>query len=465
MWWTLWMLACGTPADETVAVGPETPTYWRDAKPVIDTKCATCHQPGDVGPFPMTTAEEVAAVGAIAALAVASGAMPPFLPSHDCNDYRTDFDLSEDERTLLLDFFAAGSPAGDAAQATPSSVPDVRLEPDLLVTLPEAYTPRIEPDDYRCQLVDLGVTDPTFVTGFQVWPDQRQLVHHTILFLIDEEQAATFEGYDAAEEGPGWTCYGGPVPSDGSGPEDLDPAELAALLADPDALAERLGGVRSLGGWVPGAQQGMLPPETGIRLNPGDRMVVQMHYNTLSAAPVADRSQVALVTSPDVAYPAAVIGLLDLAWPTGVELLGEPMDIPAGDPDASAEVVLDRDDPLLAKSLEGLGIGRDDAFRVHGAGVHMHQLGVDGRLEAIRADGSDACLIHYPDWDFAWQGAHLLTDAVTVGPDDALRLRCQWDNTAANQGWVDGEPMAPRDVTWGEGTTDEMCLGTIYVTR
>jgi hypothetical protein len=29
---------------------------------------------------------------------------------------------------------------------------------------------------------------------------------------------------------------------------------------------------------------------------------------------------------------------------------------------------------------------------------------------------------------------------------------------------VDGQRLSPRNVNWGEGTTDEMCLGNVLVT-
>ena len=52
-----------------------------------------------------------------------------------------------------------------------------------------------------------------------------------------------------------------------------------------------------------------------------------------------------------------------------------------------------------------------------------------------------------------------------LGPDDAVRLSCRWDNSPENQPIVDGVALEPRDVSWGEGTTDEMCLGNLYITR
>jgi hypothetical protein len=40
-------------------------------------------------------------------------------------------------------------------------------------------------------------------------------------------------------------------------------------------------------------------------------------------------------------------------------------------------------------------------------------------------------------------------------------MNCQYDNSAKNQPAYQGKQQAPRDVNWGEGTTDEMCLGIL----
>ena len=41
---------------------------------------------------------------------------------------------------------------------------------------------------------------------------------------------------------------------------------------------------------------------------------------------------------------------------------------------------------------------------------------------------------------------------------DSVRLRCTYDNRAANQPSIGGQQLTPADVKWGEGTRDEMCL-------
>ena len=48
---------------------------------------------------------------------------------------------------------------------------------------------------------------------------------------------------------------------------------------------------------------------------------------------------------------------------------------------------------------------------------------------------------------------------------DTVRLSCTYDNSAASQPVVNGVPLVPTDLVWGEKTTDEMCLNYFYVTQ
>jgi len=52
---------------------------------------------------------------------------------------------------------------------------------------------------------------------------------------------------------------------------------------------------------------------------------------------------------------------------------------------------------------------------------------------------------------------------VTVGPGDTIRVSCTFDNSKADQPVIGAAQLQPRYVLWGEGTTDEMCLGMLSV--
>jgi hypothetical protein len=107
----------------------------------------------------------------------------------------------------------------------------------------------------------------------------------------------------------------------------------------------------------------------------------------------------------------------------------------------------------------GARLGRVFAgARVFAATGHMHQLGTNVRLDVVRADGTSECLVDIGPWDFNWQRQYAFAMPLDIGADDALRITCRYDNSAGNQPLVDGTPIEPRDVRWGEGSLDEMCM-------
>ena len=79
--------------------------------------------------------------------------------------------------------------------------------------MPEPYTPSaptgVGTDDYRCFLLDPELRRDSFLTGTHVLPGNSEVVHHVILFRVPREQVAEAESVDAADDGPGWTCFGG----------------------------------------------------------------------------------------------------------------------------------------------------------------------------------------------------------------------------------------------------------------
>ncbi|HLM73148.1 MAG TPA: monooxygenase, partial [Polyangiaceae bacterium] len=70
--------------DDPIPTGAVTPapepaeSYYKDIKPIVDMKCSGCHQAGGVGPFPLTTYEEVSAMKDVSLLSVESRSMPPW---------------------------------------------------------------------------------------------------------------------------------------------------------------------------------------------------------------------------------------------------------------------------------------------------------------------------------------------------------------------------------------------------
>jgi hypothetical protein len=102
-------------------------------------------------------------------------------------------------------------------------------------------------------------------------------------------------------------------------------------------------------------------------------------------------------------------------------------------------------------------------LRIYGVAGHMHLRGTDIRIELNPGAPRAQTLLHIPHWDFHWQDAYYLERPVNASPGDTIRVTCRFDNSPRAQPVVRGKPLAPRYVLWGEGTTDEMCLGLLQV--
>lgn len=412
------------------ATGPgEAEVTWHaDVRPVVEQHCVSCHAEGGIGPFSMTSDavdwDEGPPWWAEAAVASASaGTMPPWPPSDDCHPVADARSLPEADRATLEAWRDAGYPEGDPSTYVPPAQTDkVTLgEPDLTLRSAEAYTPDASrPDDYRCVVVDHTFDADAWVTAFTVEPDAVSMVHHVILYRLGPEYAADVAAWDAADEGPGYTCFGSP------GTWDAD----------------------TLAGWAPGQRPEIYEEGVARRIEAGSTLVIQVHYNTLNAkagAPMpSDRSGVNLWLLPEGERPD---------WQMySVPIAKTSIDIPAGEPN-HVEVT--------RQSLSFIPI------EIEAVGVfpHMHQLGRKIRMVVEREDGSRECVANVPDWDFNWQGSYFFPkdDTIRVGPRDRLELKCVYDNSAANQPVVNGAPQEPRDVRWGDGSYDEMCLMYAHV--
>ncbi|MBM4380365.1 MAG: hypothetical protein FJ086_13880 [Deltaproteobacteria bacterium] len=403
--------ACGRPA----------PTWHGDVRPVVEGRCAGCHAAGGVAPFPLQDAAAVRAHAEAIVASVEARRMPPWQASEADVTYRENPSLTEAQVALFRQWMEAGMPEGDptrpGAPLAPVSAGLGRV--DLELALPTAYATRRAPDDYRCFPVDWPQSAPTYVTGFDALPGNPAIVHHLAVYLVPPDSAHLPAQWDAEEEGPGYTCYGGP-----SGGRD---STVPTLL---------------LSAWIPGFAGSTLPDGLGILVPPGSRLVLQVHYN--AAQPGAeDLTRVRFQLADAVQTRAVYAPWLKLDWVAG------SMPIPAGTSGVLHQVV---DDPRDFFKLFAPDFDFPNGFNVHSAMFHMHNLGRHGEALILKPGGERVRLLDIPRWDFHGQREYRFTAPAAFAPGDKVALRCTFDNPGAT------------DVNWGEGTADEMCVVNLLVT-
>ena len=405
---------------------PGPPTTWHQhVAPIVQSKCANCHTQGGIGPFPLETYADVYAHRNEVRAAVQARTMPPWPPSSECNTYQHDRSLSDGEQARLTRWVDEGATEGNPATASAIPAPVGGLSrADVVLEMPEPYLPNQSPDDYRCFIIDWPETRTRYITGFRADPGNRATVHHVIAFLAAPSEVADYESLDAASPGPGYTCFGGPGAAD----------------------ATR---AKWLGGWAPGSLGQDFPTGTGLRIEPGSKVILQVHYNDHGQPAASDLSSVAFKVDDTVEKVAYVQPWSNPAWVNGTV----PMRIPAGSANATQVWSLELT-PFLSFTTGGV-LTSNVPVTIHSAALHMHTRGTHARTEIVRASGARECLLDIPHWDFHWQGQYSLEKPVQLWNGDKLNVECHWDNSA---------PGAT-ERGWGEGTDDEMCLGVFYLTQ
>jgi hypothetical protein len=422
------------------------PTWHQDVQPIVEAHCGACHgEDRTVAPFPLLTLEDAAPRRELISEAVQERRMPPWGAMRGLRPLRHDFSLEDAQIATIVDWAEGGAPAGDAAQPASPIALDLGdpLSPDFLLEMPEAFTPDVEPDTYRCFPVDWPLAETAWVSGQVGLPDQLAEVHHLIVFLVDAPRADIVRGFDAESEGPGYPCFGGATTSVG--------------VYDGPPVQER-----HLGHWAPGVQGTWLPSGTGIRVEPGSVAVLQVHYNLDASSPLPDRSSVGIALSDGAPEREGwFMPWLDMRW----HFQPETMTIAAGEDAAHVQYESDVSGSAMLLSSTG-GDGLDGGLLVHGAFPHMHRLGADLQLTQVDpAAGLAEPLLRVPYYDFHWQRDYWFREAVHFSPQDRLRLECWFDNSEEHRSEAGSSPIQPVDVQWGEGSDDEMCLAIAYVTE
>lgn len=400
----------------SAATSADAGTWAVDVGPLMARKCMGCHQPGGNAPMALDTWAQVTALLPLIRDAVETRRMPPWPPAPCCADYLNPAALSADERGLIVAWIDAGGPRGEVT-AEPPPAPRATLDADTVLTMPEPYTPvpSLNLDDTRCFLLETNFHETRYVTGLDIKPGVREQMHHSLVLTVAAGDVKKLQALDAETPEPGWECPGGLLGSIKSG--------LGGSFFEPQRFEGR-----------------------GFRVDPGDRVVLTMHYSTPAASGFqADQTSIELKTQVEPVEQLLTLSIFNPSWLVG----GMPIA-----PDAPSTVFSYADDP---SRLAG-----GATFDLHAVNLHMHERGKRGGVWILRSEGTRECLLQIDAWDHRWQGDYRLARSVRLNPRDRLLVECEFDNTDATQRVFNGVKDEPHWLNWGED--QEMCVGFVTAT-
>ncbi len=468
---------------------PFIPTYFKDVKPILEERCVSCHTTGGIAPFSLENPQSVFEHAEAMKIAVVSKRMPPWLPGGESPKFRGEMTLSDDQIAVIANWSWAGAPMGKESDGTSFAKPTLeKKQPDLTVDIGRDFSPDTSlTDEYRCFLIDPKLTSTRYLSGYNILPGNARLVHHVLIFqatgrFLDEARAL-----EKKQDGRGgWSCFGGP----GIGNDALATA-AAAQVTDSDFLSSGPDTLGYVGSWVPGVGAVQYPAGTGVPLQPGAQLVVQVHYNLLSGERGSDRTAAQMYFSKEALRP---ISLLGLVAPVEIPCAGA---YPTNASDrcnrkASYDSVRPYQQDWLTQILEGNALlkyckaqaplngvttGKEDQITTScefpiskdqlalGTQGHMHVLGTNLKIELNPGTPAHKVLLDIPRWDFHWQSGYWFDQPVPLHAGDRVRLTCTFDNSQQHQPWVNGVQAKPRYVVWGESTQDEMCVANLQTVK
>jgi Tfp pilus assembly protein PilF len=386
------------------------PTFAKDVAPIVRARCATCHRPGEIGPFNLITYDDVRRHASQIAAVTAARVMPPWKPLAGKGEFQDERRLTDGELETLQAWVAAGAPEGNNRDLPRQLAPEVQAgasrwqlgAPDLVVTMAEAYAvPADGADVFRTFVVPIPTDRPRYVRALEFRPGNARVVHHANLGV---DRTRSSRQLDARDAEPG---YAGGMERDARYPE-------GQLL-----------------GWTPGQAAHAVPDGTQWRLEPGSDLVVQLHLQ-----PTGKREAV------QVSAGFYFTDTPPTRSPVGLRLGSETIDIAAGN---DAYAISDR--YLVPVDV--------DVFAVQ---PHAHNLARHMQATAILPDGSQRWLFAIDDWDFRWQDVYRYVTPIALPKGSVIAMVYVYDNSDRNPR---NPHHPPARVVWGQNTSDEM--GDLWV--
>jgi hypothetical protein len=404
----------------------ETPTFAEDIAPIIFKNCSPCHRPGEAGPFPLLSYDDVRKKAKTIAAVTQARYMPPWPADPSYSHFLRERVLTDGQIAMIRNWVAHGEMAGDLAKAPPvPQFPQSTFgKPDLVVKMHDpVHIPGDNKDRFMVVKLPYELPADRYVRAIEFVPGNRKLIHHMNGHIVQ---------YEDKKKDPS----GGPYAADRESVRTLEESYEAIHLLNDDGSYPEL--TRSIANYLPGGVSPAGYPDGigGWKLNRrGAFLMRDIHYGP-SPVDTEDQSyfNVFFTDKPPV-RPTQEMQLGTL----GISEIIPPLIIPPNEIKTfTTKTVIDQDISILTVE------------------PHMHLLGKSMKAFAATPDGQTIPLINIPKWDFRWQYFYTFSKMVKVPKGSTIAAIAVYDNTTNNP----NNPFSPpRTVIGTNGSmrvTDEM---------
>lgn len=408
------------------------PTFSKDVAPIIYKNCASCHRPGEMGPMPLLTYDQVRPYARAIRAKVTSGVMPPWHAEAPAGTFRNERRLTDAEREIVSKWVAAGGPKGDPTDLPPA--PQFAQgwtigQPDAIVSMASEFTvPASGTIDYQYFEKPSNFTEDKWVQAIEIRPGATQVVHHILVYARDPnnpQRPSPFTMLPVANPAP---------------PRPEDVARFAAaterLRAQGGAPPAGSPGVNRgvlIATTAPGTNAVVFDPGTALLVKAGSILSFQVHY-TANGTSYADRSSVGFVFAKE---------------PVRQEIRASAFI------NARFALAPGKADQSVAAAIEF-----SEASHIWGLFPHTHLRGKSWEYRLLYPDGRSEVVLSVPNYDFNWQTYYQYAKPIAAPKGSRLEAVAVYDNSSGNR----ANPDPKAEVRWGEQTWEEMHYSGITLT-
>jgi peroxiredoxin len=164
-------------------------TYTKHIAPILNARCVECHRVGEIGPFTLTSYEDLLGWEDTILEVIADNRMPPWNANPAYGHFKNDARLSASEIELIRQWIAGGMPPGDPQDLPepPQFVEGWKIgQPEQVIYMDDVpfTVPAQGTVDYQRFLVDPGWTEDKYIDAAEARPDNRAVVHHILAYII-----------------------------------------------------------------------------------------------------------------------------------------------------------------------------------------------------------------------------------------------------------------------------------------
>jgi len=402
-------------------------TFYQHIAPIIKTKCAPCHRPGDAAPFSLLTYQDVAKRASFIKKVTQAGYMPPWKPDNHYRDFQNDRSLSAKEKQLIADWVDQKAPEGkqvkEQGNIIPLSVTEAQFKrkPDYVLKMKKPFLVKGDNSErFIVFKIPFEQAQMQNVEAIEFESSNKKIIHHANFAIHPVE-----DGIDI-NQGDDYLNL-----------TDDDRTKYAMYFPFKKTMTY-------YGGWIPGTSFESYPNDMGWIMPKRGVVLLTIHYAP-TAVDLEDISGINFYyKKTPINRKVSVISLG--SGGVGEKSIEPYFMIPADEVKKfNLKIVTPEDQSLLY------------------VWPHMHLLGKDFKAYAVTPQGDTIKLVSIPSWDFRWQEIYRFKKLVKIPKGSVLTIEGTYDNTKENPNNPSHPPKMVFSAKDMKSTDEMMTLVMVYL--